>query len=772
MENRKSKIENSFRWVEGFLLTVVLCVSALRLTFIELPQNAMQNPALWTTARGISLIISSILFLTALIGLLLRIHKIRRQSSCWIAGLGLLLFAAATILAIFHASDKRAAETECITLIIPAILALIAFHWIDSARRIDVVLWVILSIGCAAVYTSIDQSMDSNQQIVDDYHKNPTQQLQSLGIEPNSFGHFQYEHRLMSKDVRGFLTTSNSTGTFLLAGIFIAAGLLTESLRHRKNDDGFAARFLVQLLILLSLIIGLLIGKSRGAIGAALLAAALFALLIGCGRWLWKYRWAVLIIAVIAVAAGCTIAIRYGLEHGRLPGPNAMFVRWQYWVSSIQMAADYPLLGVGGGNFATLYTQYKIPAAPETIKDPHNFILSLLCQFGPVSVVGFLLIIVAILWQSLKKVFDNQTAMACGTVKPQAWPWDNPIWLSKDKIIPLGVLAGVVFTLLYFRPIVSEGGVPGENRDIRQSVFIIMYLIPVFFFVCPFGLLWATSQQPSPDCRRDGLTVGLICGIIAILIHNLIDFAIFEPGIWTAFWLMLAVLLAAAPSEQQVANSGLRRWTIAAAIPMAIGILFFARAYPPIQAGCQIQNGLRDYEHPERYFTAASKTDPLDPAPYFIAAQSYWFRCQLDSSPQKADTFFDQAVESLRLAQSRDLSNYRYNQFLADILLAQSERKPDKKTELLKMAYQAALDAQQLYPGSDQLAYDLGQIAEKLEQPQKAAEHYLKSVEIEDQYRIQFTQMYPNIPLFSRLGQKRYVYAKDYIRKQANTNSR
>ncbi len=761
MENRKLKMENFSRWIEGLLLTVVLCVCALRLTFIELPQNAMQNPYLWTTARGISLTLSSILFLTALIGLLLRIHKIRWQCSCWMAGVGLLLFAAATFLAIFPASDKRAAETECMTLIIPAFLGLIAFRWIDSARRMDVVLWVILSMGCAAVYTSVDQSMESNQQVVEDYRKDPIRQLKTLGIEPNSFSHFQYEHRLLSSDVRGFLTTSNSTGTFLLSGIFIAIGLLVDTVRSWKKDEGFAAKMIIQLLILLSLIFGLLVGKSRGAIGAAILAMALFALLIVCGRWLWKFRWAVLIIAVIAVAAVCTIAIRYGLEHGRLPGPNALFVRWQYWVSSAQMAADHPLLGVGGGNFATLYTKYKIPAAPETIKDPHNFILSLLCQFGPVAVIGFLLIIFAILWRGLKNTFDNSADLS--TLQ------DKPTWFSQDKIIPLGVLVGVAVTLLYFRPIVSEGGIPGENTVVRQSVFIIMYLIPAFFFIGPFGFLWATTQQTSADCRRDGLILGLICGIIAILIHNLIDFAIFEPGVWTAFWLMLALLLAAVasrtPSEPQPANSGLRQWTIAAIIPAAIGIVFFIRVTIPIQAGCLIQNGLRNYEQIEQFITAAAKTDTLDPDPSFLGAQYYLNL--FETQRRKQTKPLEQAIESLHQAQNRDPRNYRYDKLISEVFALKSEIDPNNQKEWLAAAYQSALKAQQFYLGSDQIAYDLGQLAEKLDQPQKAAHQYQKAVEIEDQYRIQFTQMYPALPLFSRLGQQRYTHAKDYLAKQS-----
>jgi hypothetical protein len=72
--------------------------------------------------------------------------------------------------------------------------------------------------------------------MVEDYRQNPGRHLRMLGIEPNSLAQFQYEHRLHSK-IFGLLTTSNSTGTFLLAGIFIAAGLMADAIRHRRNDS-------------------------------------------------------------------------------------------------------------------------------------------------------------------------------------------------------------------------------------------------------------------------------------------------------------------------------------------------------------------------------------------------------------------------------------------------------------------------------------------------------------------------------------------------------
>ena len=76
-----------------------------------------------------------------------------------------------------------------------------------------------------------------------------------------------------------------------------------------------------------------------------------------------------------------------------------MLVRWQYWQASAKMYADHFLTGVGPGNFAYFYPRYKLPAALETVTDPHNFLLTILTQFGPLGLVGFLALIFVPLWK-------------------------------------------------------------------------------------------------------------------------------------------------------------------------------------------------------------------------------------------------------------------------------------------------------------------------------------------------------------------------------------
>jgi len=148
--------------LEGILLAVVLGVMALRLSFVEQPHSTMQNAALWTTPRGMSLLLSGGLFAVVMAGLLVQWYQGRLRLSGRILPLAAGLFLAGGVIACMVSSDKRAAISELFTLTVPMLLAIAAIGWLDSQRRLDTAVWVILAMGCAAVYVSVDQFTAGN----------------------------------------------------------------------------------------------------------------------------------------------------------------------------------------------------------------------------------------------------------------------------------------------------------------------------------------------------------------------------------------------------------------------------------------------------------------------------------------------------------------------------------------------------------------------------------------------------------------------------------
>ena len=203
-------------FLEYILLALCLCVIALRTTLTEgittsptiLPVN------LWDNVYTLS--ISSVLLLTFACWLIWGLCRKRFLYHPTGMEIGLFLFCAAAVMAGFAASNKRLAITNFVTLFAPVITAILLVQILDSHSKIKLLLCVIAALAIVSAYQSADQFFIDNQMAIDQYEEAPQTMLEPLGIEPDTFQHFLFEHRLYSRGVRGFFTTRNSAGSFFL----------------------------------------------------------------------------------------------------------------------------------------------------------------------------------------------------------------------------------------------------------------------------------------------------------------------------------------------------------------------------------------------------------------------------------------------------------------------------------------------------------------------------------------------------------------------------
>ena len=115
----------------------------------------------------------------------------------------------------------------------------------------------------------------------------------------------------------------------------------------------------------------------------------------------------------------------------------------------------------------------------------------------------------------------------------------------------------------------------------------------------------------------------------------------------------------------------------------------------------------------------------------------------------------DEAARCLREAIHRNPADYKNYEKLARVYTCLGQP---------PQAYETYLRAAALYPGCERLWFELAQAAEQLGKPGLALCHYVKAVEIEDSYRQQFHQMYPDREkIVSRLGDREYRFAKRRI---------
>lgn len=594
--------------------------------------------------------------------------------------IGLVLFCVGGAAAGLCAEDKRAAITGFAVTAVPVLMAILLVQMLDSAKKVKLLLAAIVAVGVVAALYCACQFLWINDIIIEQYQSNPQDILEKLGIRDGSFKQMLFENSLKSKDVRGFFTTGNSAGSFALLAGFAAVALFLEKVKNRKADAPVSVGFVVVTLSAAVIVFGLIITHSKGAIGASLIAAVMFVTFLCFGKWLKAHKKAILTVCVLLVVVlGCVVVV-YGLAHGRLPGGSSMLVRWQYWCASAEMYAEHPLTGVGPGNFAHFYPRYKPAAALETVADPHNFLLGIITQYGPLGLVGFL-----------------------------------------------------------------------------AAVFI------------PLGRAVSTNSVKS---NQNIIIASLFCAIVGFLVHNCIDFAVFEGGVLTTFWAIVAALAALDLNRKRRAQFVLKPAVFTKIIAVAGGVViifvFFACALiPVVQSSAKIKqahqansDGLYDLAH--NLLADAAKDDRLSAAALSINGRLYLQRFY--SQPTQNRNLLLKSEKCLLDATERNKADFKDFEKLTEVylLLAKTSRQ-QSRIGWLNKAFDSVSGAITRYPGCGRLRIKLAQIAEQLGKNDLAIEQYKRAVDIEDSYREQFRLMYPGREIFSRLGQQSYRLAKQRI---------
>jgi O-antigen ligase len=734
-----------------------LCVLALRATSTEAINVPLTSS--WANLGGdlTSLIFTAILLGCVLLWLIRSSFQKTFVYSLTALELPLLLFIIAGLVGVVIASNKRSAVNDFVTMVVPVFTAVMLVQILDSDSKVRLVLVVVVALACASAYRCAGQFYTDTQMMIDQYEAHPESMLQPLGLQPGSFEAWLFEHRLYTKGVTGFLTTGNSVASFAILAAFAAIALFFEQLKSLIKNKGKWLPVVMTAAALVAVLLNFFFVRSKGGTTAFVLALLLFIVLLCFGSFIKRHRKLILVLVLLIAVVGVAVVVNYGLKHGRLPGGNSMLVRWQYWTGAVKMYAGHPLTGVGPGNFNSYYPHYKAPAALETVKDPHNFVLSILDQYGPLGLAGFLALLFVPLWRVLNPRMEYHLEI------------EKTSPISRSVLLSLIVLFTAV--LLVVRPILNPIHIEGEPLIAIFYAVFILYIGPVIIFLLGFALAWAVTDR-RPLRFTDVTVKALFCACIGICVHNLIDFAIFEPGVYTTLWVMLACLIAvyrlnlSRQASVYTVSSPVR---IAVLIVLAVAVGSFCYyCLLPVGASTSLlyrarsayDNGLLDQT--QVLLKRAAKEDPLNPQPNLSSATLYLQ--YIDYYGPKQKEVFTLAEKSLLATVGRDPADFRPYEKLAVVYKLLAEKSTgDAKTEYLQKRYDAASKAVELYPGLGRLRITLAEAAEAIGRTDVALANYKKAVEIEDAYRAQFRILYPDRKVFSRLGNEEYGYAKQRI---------
>jgi len=384
------------------------------------------------------------------------------------------------------------------------------------------------------------------------YEADPDRALTELGqwFEPGSPERARFEARLASREPLATFALTNSLAGVLVAWIMVHLGVIWQTVRAQRAVplDGLAlARMVGAFAALGVMLVCLALTKSRSAYVALVIGAMVLPLvMVSFSKATWK-----------RLGAGCAVAVALaiGLVAAGAGRPlvedaaRSFQFRLEYWQATLDLIANFPVLGVGPGEFQDYYTMYKLPQASEEVRDPHNFILEAWATGGTLALLG----LVAML-AGFGMAWYESRGDAPPDLPDRASPQDTP-WL------PLaGALAGL--------PLAYAAGLPfGFLFTLDQAVITALTgAVLVFAIWC-----WLDSGS---------LPRGLpAVGALALMIHWLASGGFTFPGVAGSFWLLVALTANQATKPQPKQATAPRgfaarpRWWAAGAITLTVGAL-------------------------------------------------------------------------------------------------------------------------------------------------------------------------------------------------------
>jgi hypothetical protein len=606
---------------------------------------------------------------------------------------GWLVLAVAAILSTVSASNKRLATNAVVDwLSIVAIIFLLT-NLCRDRRRIVLVLAVLMATGFASAVKCILQERAEFRETRELYEQTKAEFWQRQGVALSDPQVELFERRLRGAEASGFLPHSNTQAALLsLAGF---AALAISDLCRRSRHAQVLVRAGALLLFATILTTG-----SRGAIGAAALGLLLWfaagycePLLRRCWRGVLVVAWAVAIAAAVGVWG-------FGQSRGGLPGSSLEF-RWQYWQIARDIIAENPWTGVGALNFDRAYLPHKPIDYPEEIKDPHNFILSTVAQFGLLGGAGLLLAMVGGSWVAARNW--SRTGPEPAEVGRSAD--EGKAWAPFAAVVVIGF---VLLRVWMMRQLWLSDDV--GNRAAAMFDLGAYGLLWVVAFV---GALWIAETFRAPRDLGTGAAAACACGAIAFLLHNTIDFAIFYPATLTAFAAVCGICFAAgrpcgtgvSPVRNARATPNLPHLSAAVPLPLAVaGALatIFLVAGPvartesllaDARATLNLRQSISDLQ-------AAAAADPLDPTALEELAPA--------AARTESDAGLDLAIQASDDAILRDPESADLYRLLSRLQEARFHRTGSETA--MMAAIGAARQALSLYPSSPEGHLDLAGI--------------------------------------------------------------
>lgn len=505
----------AFALCVGIVLARALMLETIRDAFGVYPG---QELILRSPIAGTSVVLDLLMYLPALaVGLRCVFDdrwRSRRSLAVWALG----TLGALAVGSIFWSADRFAAGVSASKLLAGAAVLWTAIQWVRDWGRMRALAAILAGLlGVYLVHSLIYVYVDLPE-MRQNWEQNREMALRNHGFEPGSVAANQFEKKIYAGELIAFGASPNTLAAITVMIMVVLLGDLGQRWRDRAPLGSY-----VPAMALLAGGVWILMGTGSKTAGGTL-AMALVLLVAGwkLRGWMGRHRRVGFAGGVGAFCLGWAAIIAHGIYHGTLFQTSLTF-RWHYWVSSARMFAEHWLLGVGWENFGAYYTQFRLPIAPEEIRDPHNLFVRFATELGVAGLLLGLGWIGSIIWE----------ATAPSEQEDLVVPASEQIGI---KWLILAAACGVAVASLSGVDLTQEFGVVEFEIVRRVGYGVVLLMVSTLLCADGFGQL-RMRQAAAPL-----LLLGLGVGLAMFLVQCMVDFAMAETG---AFYLFLVTAGAA-----------------------------------------------------------------------------------------------------------------------------------------------------------------------------------------------------------------------------------
>ncbi|HMQ14871.1 MAG TPA: O-antigen ligase family protein, partial [Phycisphaerae bacterium] len=473
----------------------------------------------------------------------LTLAGVRRRSPGRLASIALVCLLLAVAISSALALKPRLALNAGAGLLAAALAAFALAQLADRRWMMRLLLAAVLAVGGANALKCVLQRTIEFEEVRQGWEQRK-QELLAQGVSLSDPSIVNFERRLNSLAVMGYLGHPNVTGGCLAACVVLTIGLALAVPRRATGAQSDAASVHPMLALgiaaaLLALLgCGLWLTDSLGATAAAAAGVVTLLLMLTAAA---RRASARTMFALLAGGYGAIIlsGAVYGTLRGSLPHESLAF-RWDYWQAAFRALPEKALTGVGRLNFLEAYLRHKAPAATEEVRDPHNLWVSLLVELGPLGLLAGALLAAAALRSALRAT-DSPPAPraptrsrgpsgAASTPPTAPVPGDPPAFICA---LAAGLATLLAYTLF--------------SNMLLDAVGLALPLLLLLVGLC------AAFEAVPPNARADRvLRLALAGALAALLLHSLVDFTLLTPG-GAALMAALAACAAARHHDPTVA---------------------------------------------------------------------------------------------------------------------------------------------------------------------------------------------------------------------------